>query len=49
MIAQENYGEKQILNLEEQEFRVKSMARDVIKEWDKYDLGLKRQSIQNLT
>lgn len=31
-----------MLNLEEQEFRVKSMARDAIKEWDKYDLGLKR-------
>ncbi len=31
-----------MLNLEGQEFRVKSMARDVIKEWDKYDLGSKR-------
>ena len=31
-----------MLNLEEQEFRVKNMAQDVIKEWDKYDLGLKR-------
>lgn len=39
MIAQENYGEKRMLNLEGQEFRVKSMARDTIKEWDKYDLG----------
>ena len=28
-----------MLNLEEQEFRIKSMARDVIKEWDKYNLG----------
>ncbi len=28
-----------MLNLEGQEFRVKSMVRDVIKEWDKYDLG----------
>lgn len=28
-----------MLNLEEQEFRIKNMARDAIKEWDKYDLG----------
>ena len=28
-----------MLNLEGQEFRVKSTARDAIKEWDKYDLG----------
>ena len=28
-----------MLNLEEQEFRIKSMARDAIKEWGKYDLG----------
>jgi len=28
-----------MLNLEGQEFRVKGMARDVIKEWDKYDLS----------
>lgn len=28
-----------MLNLEGQEFRIKSMAQDVIKEWDKYDLG----------
>ncbi len=28
-----------MLNLEEQEFRIKSMAREAIKEWDKYDLG----------
>jgi hypothetical protein len=28
-----------MLNLEEQEFRIKSIAQDVIKEWDKYDLG----------
>lgn len=28
-----------MLNLEEQEFRIKSMARNAIKEWSKYDLG----------
>ena len=28
-----------MLNLKEQEFRVKSIAQDVIKEWNKYDLG----------
>jgi hypothetical protein len=28
-----------MFNLEEQEFRIKGMAQDVIKEWDKYDLG----------
>mgnify|MGYP000925583436 CR=1 FL=1 len=28
-----------MLNLEGQEFRVKSTARDAIKEWDKYILG----------
>ena len=28
-----------MLNLEEQEFRIKSMAWDAIKEWNKYDLG----------
>lgn len=39
MIAQENYGEKRMLNLEGQEFCVKSMAQEVIKEWDKYNLG----------
>ncbi len=28
-----------MLNLKGQEFCVKSMAQEVIKEWDKYDLG----------
>lgn len=28
-----------MLNLEGQEFRIKNMTQDTIKEWDKYDLG----------
>ena len=28
-----------MLNLEEQEFRIKGIAQDAIKEWGKYDLG----------
>ena len=28
-----------MLNLEEQEFRIKSIAQDVIKKWGKYNLG----------
>ena len=28
-----------MFNLEEQEFRIKSIAQDAIKEWDKYNLG----------
>lgn len=28
-----------MLNLEGQEFRIEGMTREVIKEWDKYNLG----------